>query len=110
MLSYGVLFSHKIHLSGRNYDANITSRNNVAEIKWKTSPRDSSGLLPKDSFFIFGPRGTGKSTWLKKTFPNAYFIDLLDDLRSGPMLRIQTGSNRLSRQTRRHNDMSSMKS
>ncbi len=34
---------------------------------------------PDDSFFIFGPRGTGKSTWLKKTFPDAYFIDLLDD-------------------------------
>jgi hypothetical protein len=31
---------------------------------------------PTDSFFIFGPRGTGKSTWLKKTFPNAYFVDL----------------------------------
>lgn len=32
---------------------------------------------PKQSFFLFGPRGTGKSTWLKKTFPNAYWIDLL---------------------------------
>lgn len=34
---------------------------------------------PESSFFIFGPRGTGKSTWLKKRFPNAYTIDLLDD-------------------------------
>ena len=34
---------------------------------------------PADSFFIFGPRGTGKSTWLKKTFPDADLIDLLDD-------------------------------
>ena len=34
---------------------------------------------PADSFFIFGPRGTGKSTWLKKTFSDAYSIDLLDD-------------------------------
>jgi len=34
---------------------------------------------PNDSFFIFGPRGTGKSTWLKKTFPEAYLVDLLDD-------------------------------
>lgn len=34
---------------------------------------------PAGSFFIFGPRGTGKSTWLKKTFPNACLIDLLDD-------------------------------
>ena len=34
---------------------------------------------PAESFFIFGPRGTGKSTWLKRTFPNAYFVDLFDD-------------------------------
>ncbi len=34
---------------------------------------------PTDSFFIFGPRGTGKSTWLKRTFPDAYLVDLLDD-------------------------------
>jgi len=34
---------------------------------------------PTSSFFIFGPRGTGKSTWLKKTFPDAYVVDLLDD-------------------------------
>ncbi len=34
---------------------------------------------PADSYFIFGPRGTGKSTWLKKTFPDAYLVDLLDD-------------------------------
>jgi len=34
---------------------------------------------PTESFFIFGPRGTGKSTWLKNTFPDAYIIDLLDD-------------------------------
>lgn len=34
---------------------------------------------PDNSFFIFGPRGTGKSTWLKRTFPGAYLIDLLND-------------------------------
>lgn len=34
---------------------------------------------PGGSFFIFGPRGTGKSTWLKNTFQDAYFIDLLDE-------------------------------
>jgi predicted AAA+ superfamily ATPase len=33
---------------------------------------------PKDSFFLFGPRGTGKSTWLRETFPDAIYIDLLD--------------------------------
>lgn len=31
------------------------------------------------SFFIFGPRGTGKSTWLKFYFPRAFTIDLLDN-------------------------------
>lgn len=30
------------------------------------------------SFFLFGPRGTGKTTWVKKTFPNAAYIDLLE--------------------------------
>lgn len=34
---------------------------------------------PRDSFFIFGPRGTGKSTWLKRMYPDAYLVDLLDD-------------------------------
>jgi predicted AAA+ superfamily ATPase len=34
---------------------------------------------PKDkSFFLFGPRGTGKTTWVKTSFPNAIFIDLLE--------------------------------
>jgi len=33
---------------------------------------------PSTSFFIFGPRGTGKSTWLKQRFPEAYLINLLD--------------------------------
>jgi len=30
------------------------------------------------SFFLFGPRGTGKSTWLQTTLPNALRVDLLD--------------------------------
>ena len=33
---------------------------------------------PKKSFFLFGPRGTGKSTWLKENYTNALWIDLLD--------------------------------
>jgi len=33
---------------------------------------------PKDtSFFLFGPRSTGKSTWVQTEFPSALFIDLL---------------------------------
>jgi len=33
---------------------------------------------PEVSFFLFGPRGTGKSTWLRHTLPDALFLDLLD--------------------------------
>lgn len=33
---------------------------------------------PRQSFFLFGPRGTGKSTWLKAQYPDAYFVDLID--------------------------------
>src|SRR5262249_13391974 len=29
------------------------------------------------SFFLFGPRGTGKTTWLKATYPGAAVLDLL---------------------------------
>jgi uncharacterized protein len=32
-----------------------------------------------DSFFLFGPRGTGKTTWLEDTYPDALVIDLLLD-------------------------------
>ncbi len=29
------------------------------------------------SYFLFGPRGTGKSTWLKSTYKDALYLDLL---------------------------------
>ncbi len=32
---------------------------------------------PTRSFFLFGPRATGKSTWLKACFPDSLHIDLL---------------------------------
>jgi predicted AAA+ superfamily ATPase len=32
---------------------------------------------PKQSFFLFGPRGTGKSTFLRRHYPEALWIDLL---------------------------------
>lgn len=35
--------------------------------------------LPKQSFFLLGPRGTGKSTWLKESLPQAHVVDLLDE-------------------------------
>lgn len=30
------------------------------------------------SFILIGPRGTGKTWWIKEAFPNALYIDLLD--------------------------------
>ncbi len=30
------------------------------------------------SFFLFGPRGTGKSYWVRHTFPKAVYLDLLE--------------------------------
>lgn len=33
---------------------------------------------PKNSYFLFGPRGTGKTTWLKTSCKNELIIDLLD--------------------------------
>jgi predicted AAA+ superfamily ATPase len=34
--------------------------------------------LNNKSFFLFGPRGTGKSTWVKKEFGGAVFLNLLE--------------------------------
>jgi len=34
---------------------------------------------PKRSFFLFGPRATGKSTWLKASFPHRLHFDLLQN-------------------------------
>jgi len=33
--------------------------------------------IPDRSFFLLGPRGTGKSTWLNEMLPDALFVDLL---------------------------------
>ena len=33
---------------------------------------------PSRSFFLFGPRGVGKTTWLKAVLPEASFFDLLE--------------------------------
>ena len=32
---------------------------------------------PSGHFFLFGPRGTGKTTWLRTAYPHAIWIDLL---------------------------------
>jgi predicted AAA+ superfamily ATPase len=34
--------------------------------------------VPEHSFFLFGARGTGKSTWLRARLPEARYLDLLD--------------------------------
>ncbi len=33
---------------------------------------------PRQSFFLFGPRGVGKTAWLHQQFPGALFFDMLD--------------------------------
>jgi predicted AAA+ superfamily ATPase len=38
---------------------------------------DLANVLKRKSVFLFGPRQTGKSTWLRATYPNALYIDLL---------------------------------
>ena len=34
--------------------------------------------IPDQSCFLLGPRGTGKSTWLRRRLPDALYLDLLD--------------------------------
>jgi predicted AAA+ superfamily ATPase len=41
---------------------------------------------PNGSFFLFGLRGVGKSTWTRDAFPNAYLVDLLDEARHQTLL------------------------
>ncbi|MBP7074497.1 MAG: ATP-binding protein [Rhabdochlamydiaceae bacterium] len=35
-------------------------------------------LKGKQSFFLFGPRGTGKTSWIKSKIPGGLYIDLLE--------------------------------
>lgn len=41
---------------------------------------------PKASFFLYGVRGVGKSTWARETFPDAHLVDLLDESRYQALL------------------------
>ncbi len=34
--------------------------------------------VPDQSCFVFGPRGTGKSTWLRDRLPDSLYLDLLE--------------------------------
>lgn len=45
------------------------------------------------NFFLFGPRGTGKSTWLRDTYPDALLVDLLrEDIKT----RLEANPERLA--------------
>ena len=33
---------------------------------------------PDQSYFLFGPRGTGKTSWIQHTYDTALVVDLLD--------------------------------
>lgn len=41
---------------------------------------------PKGSFFLFGVRGAGKSSWAREQFPDAYVVDLLEEARYQALL------------------------
>lgn len=41
---------------------------------------------PKGSFFLYGVRGAGKSTWARQIFPEAHVVDLLDEGRYQALL------------------------
>jgi len=41
---------------------------------------------PAGSFFLFGVRGVGKSTWARTAFPGAHVVDLLDEARCHALL------------------------
>ena len=46
-----------------------------------SSPYSRLARAPRQSFFLLGVRGAGKSTWAQRQFPDALRIDLLDEAR-----------------------------
>lgn len=56
-------------------------KNDVTSVTFTVIMTDMSSLRllpnPRKSFFLFGPRATGKSTWLKEQIKPSLFIDLL---------------------------------
>ncbi len=53
--------------------------------------------LPRGSFFLFGPRGTGKTTWLRSVLPGALVVDLL---KAGEYRRLSARPERLAERVR----------
>ncbi len=54
--------------------------------------------IPDRSFFLFGPRGTGKSTWIRAAINAAVTYDLLD---AGESIRLAADPGLLARETAR---------
>jgi len=50
---------------------------NFTDLKMETKNYKRFLQKSNESYFLFGPRGTGKTTWLKMNFPDALIIDLL---------------------------------
>jgi predicted AAA+ superfamily ATPase len=50
--------------------------------------------VPKTSFFLFGPRGTGKSSWVRERLRDSIYLDLLE---SDLYLELLTHPERLER-------------
>lgn len=51
------------------------------------------------SLFLFGPRGTGKTQWVRETFPEALYIDLL---KSEDYISLQSNPSRLEDRVLNH--------
>jgi len=58
---------HCRHFSGK-YDSMVTNQTYPRQLK-----------PPQQSFFLFGMRGVGKSTWARSAFPDSRRFDLLDE-------------------------------
>lgn len=61
----------KYHHIRRQYDS-------LGDITMYSRLLNLPNLLKKRSYFLFGPRGIGKSTLIEQTLPNAKIYDLLD--------------------------------
>lgn len=46
--------------------------------------------LPRVEFFLFGPRGAGKSTWLRMQMPEAVYAGHVRNCRQIPIMHFNT--------------------
>lgn len=46
--------------------------------RWSTTHKRRHSV-PQLSFLLLGPRGSGRRTWLRANFPDAYVVDLLSE-------------------------------